>query len=364
MDYIFLDTNIFYNNWFVKNANFNLLFNYIENTNSVLLMSELVCTEINNIRNRELEEVIQTFQNLFNKSQKLILEPIEFNPEDIREFKYDIKDILANRVSNISYFPFENIKQDIVVKRALERIKPFKEDDKGYRDTLIWLSFLHYLKKEEVEGNVFFITNNSNDFLNKEKIDFHDELKTDILKSELRCSIFPHHSLFDFIQKRIDKREHSVNREELINIINNIDDELELESLFFINNIDETSFKEILDKNRLRDFPYVTTLVEHSVELMEGVEDLDLLSYSFIEKEKIYINLMFNLRICILKFTIPTSEYYIYKNQIDRIYFEIESGEHYTTFCSYVRTYLDTSFDINMKDGIISGFNIESIDFK
>ncbi len=52
---IFIDTNIFFRNWKLKNADFSFLFNFITNENGVLLLSELVVSEIESIRNRELE---------------------------------------------------------------------------------------------------------------------------------------------------------------------------------------------------------------------------------------------------------------------------------------------------------------------
>jgi galactose mutarotase-like enzyme len=59
-----------------------------------------------------------------------------------------------------------------VVKRAIKLVKPFTGQEKGYRDTLIWLSFLSYLKDNDIEGDVAFITNNKHDFFEvKEKTD-------------------------------------------------------------------------------------------------------------------------------------------------------------------------------------------------
>ena len=62
---VFLDTNAFYNNWFVDNANFKLLFHYLNNEEFDLLLSNLVAQEVNNIRERELVEILLTETAIF-----------------------------------------------------------------------------------------------------------------------------------------------------------------------------------------------------------------------------------------------------------------------------------------------------------
>jgi len=43
---IFIDSNIFYNNWLVSNANFKNFFKYLKETHSDLLISVVVCNEV------------------------------------------------------------------------------------------------------------------------------------------------------------------------------------------------------------------------------------------------------------------------------------------------------------------------------
>jgi len=365
MKYIFLDTNIFYNNWHLKNANFKFLFNYIENTNSILLMSDLVCEEVENIRNRELEAIVSILKQEVKKSNKLNSYSIEFDFDKLNEEKYDFKDLISEKAYTVNFIPYESIPQNDVVKRALRRIRPFQEEEKGYRDTLIWLSFISYLSKNKIENEVIFITNNNNDFYNKTNSDFHADLKSDIENLNLKCKIKTYNSLYDFINSNVDKDEHDITETELFDRhLNEIDDELESEAIDFINNISESRFKEILEKNDLRTFPHINSLINHSIELIEGVEDPEILSYKKISKNDVYVSFRYNLRICILRFTIPSFDYNTNRQQIDKVYHEIESDENLTTFCSYVRTYLDVSFEYNLEDMQIAGYNIETIDFK
>ncbi len=365
MKYIFLDTNIFYNNWHLKNANFKFLFNYIENTNSVLLMSDLVCEEVENIRNRELESIVTILKQEVKKSNKLNSSLIEFDFNKLNEEKYDFKSLISEHAYTVKFIPYGSIQQKAVVERALKKTRPFQEEEKGYRDTLIWLSFILFLSEKDIKNEVVFITNNKNDFYNKANTDFHDDLKSDIKNLNLKCEIKTYNSLYSFVNNNIDKEKHDLTQSELLDgHLNEIDPELEAEAIDFINNISENKFKEILEKNDLRTFPHINSLINHSIELDEGVEDPEILYYEKISKNNVYVSFRYNLRICTLRFTIPSSEYNANRQQIEKLYYEIESDENLTSFCSYVRTYLDVSFEYNLESMEIDGYNIETIDFK
>jgi len=367
MNYIFLETNIFYNNWFLKNANFNLLFNFIENTDSTLLMSELVCEEVENIYHRECQSIIDILKQEKKKLDKMVLNPIDLDFETLTPRKYNFKALLEEKCSNIEYIPYNTIEQSVVVKRALKKIRPFQNEEKGYRDTLIWLSFLSYLSEHDIQsGDIYFITNNKDDFFNKKKDTFHQHLLDDIKHANLKCTIHPIDSLYGFITGyKIEFEDHGISKTKLYDDhLNEMDNEFEAELLFYINNLDEAEFKSLIEKNRLRDFPYLQTIISHKVELMEGVEDPEILYYKALAPKKAFVGFRYNLRICILWFTIPTTEYYSNKANIDKCYYEIKSDENLTTFCSYVRAFADTSFEYDMETEELIGFDVNSIDFK
>ena len=367
MNYIFLDTNIFYNNWFLTNANFNLLFNFIENTDSTLLMSELVCEEVENIYQRECQSIINTLIQEKKKLEKMVQNPIDVDFETLMPEKYDFKSLLEEKCSNIEYIPYDAIEQNGVVKRALKNIRPFQDEEKGYRDTLIWLSFLRYLLAHNIQtADVYFITNNKDDFFNKKKDAFHQHLLDDIEQANLKCIIYPIDSLYGFITGyKIEFDDHGISKTKLYeDHLNEMDDEFEAELLFYINNLDQDKFKSIIERNRLRNFPYIQTIIDHKVELIEGVEDPEILHYKALTPKKTYVGFRYNLRICAIWFSIPTTEYYANKANIDKYYYEIKSDENLTTFCNYVRVFADTSFEYDMEAEELIGFDVNSIYFK
>jgi hypothetical protein len=327
-------------------------------------MSELVCEEVDNLRNRKLDTTIANLKREYQIAKRLDSNILDCNFDRLKTHEYSFKKIIAEKAINIEYISYDDIKQKDVVERAIKRIKPFQEGGKGYRDTLIWMSFLSYLSKKSINQEVIFITINNSDFYNNSN-DFHDDLKKDIATHKLKCEIIQYTSLYDFIENNVDKVEHKYTRSELFDQhLNLIDPELERESIDYINNFSEIQLKVILENNKSRAFPYINSLIKHSITLLEGVEDPEILSYTIISDNSIYVSFRFNLRICALKFTIPNSDYNLNRQQIDQLYHEIFTDDNITTFCAYVRTYLDVSFEYDMESRSIEGFNIVNLDFE
>jgi len=179
---VFLDTNVFYKNWYADKPNFKLLFYFLNNQKFDLLLSDLVVQETNNIRNREVNEVRAEITRLLNKGSKLNENPLSFKAEQLDFNEYELSDVLKYKVDWIENISYENISQKVVVERAIRSIKPFTNQEKGYRDTLIWLSFLAYLQENDIEGDVAFITNNKHDFFesNGNLLTFKEDLQKDI----------------------------------------------------------------------------------------------------------------------------------------------------------------------------------------
>ncbi len=74
----------------------------------------------------------------------------------------------GNKIEVIS---IPDLEHSTILKRALNRTKPFSKNDKGYKDTLIWLSILEDAKNN-IDTNYIFVTNNIKDF-------DHEEIKSE-----------------------------------------------------------------------------------------------------------------------------------------------------------------------------------------
>lgn len=357
---IFLDTNAFYNNWFASNANFKLLFYFINNEGHELLLSDLVAQEVNNIREREIDEIKTELNKLVKKGSQLNSEDLKIKIDDFGFHSYDIAKILNNKVSFIGNIEYDHITQKKVVERALKLIKPFSNQEKGYRDTLIWLSLLHHLLSNNVECDVAFITNNKSDFFQTKdnELTFNDDLLRDIEEYKIKAKIKPYLNIYDFVSKNVDKISHSFDQQEIL-------DDLE----YFL--IEETenylnSMKNYALSNLLRNKIFsekITPVVDISSDIFEGLESPRVTSVKRLSGDSVYIESRFEMRRVELVVTIDTIEYKKYADEIEstKSLHNIEIDGDHVKLSFVLRTCIQGSFEYDTKNKVASNLSIDNI---
>jgi hypothetical protein len=111
------------------------------------------------------------------------------------------REFLSQQILNVGgrTLPYPEIPHQTIVKRELQRRKPFKENGSGYRDLLIWES----LRQLTWSGHerIAFITANIRDFIADARL--HNDLAADVLNPD-RLEVFA--SLKDFNEKHIIPR--------------------------------------------------------------------------------------------------------------------------------------------------------------
>jgi hypothetical protein len=360
---IFLDTNIFYNNWHLKNAQWGLLSNFIHNTGAVLLLSDLVCEEVQNIQEKQVIESVAAIQAEINKLDKLNESKITFDPSSLIQ-AYNFKSIVENRIRDVIYLPYDMIEQRPVVHRAVKRIRPFQDEDKGYRDTLIWLSLLHYLRETKNQTEVVFINDNSTDFYNKNEKKFHTDLQNDIQDHALTCSFNINNSLYEFLGKILASEDHAINYEEFNDKYLNENDSLIQDSISdYLEYLPHPEFRQLIIKEN-GERPELAYSNDHEFEIMEGIEDPELLACKKVSKNSFYINYKFNLRICAISFTIPEPEFEANKTKILLNYQEAEILDHGVVITGFHRIDVIISFNLTTDNLEIDGLSVEHFKFR
>jgi len=358
---VFLDTNIFYNKYFLNESSFKFLSNYLTNTSSRLIISSLVCEEVENIRKRELNELRLLLKSTNKKIAKLTNLIVD-NSEEKQVLDYSFKSILEKSFESVIYVDYDVVSQSEVVKRALSKKKPFREEEKGYRDTLIWLSLLKYLETNKLATDFAFISENKRDFY-KDR-DFHLDLMEDIKGHQLSCTIKPYLSLYQFISSNIDKEEHKIKHKDLYDdYLVHLDSEIEFGTSSFINDLSKEDFLSVLNKSR-KHFPTINYLTDFYFDVVEGVEDATVVKYEKYDKNQFYILYNFNLRISELRITIRKGEYLIDQSKFDNSFVNIEQTESEVILYAYTRAYFETSFNFNLESEAIEGFEVISSDFR
>lgn len=354
---IFIDTNLIFNNWHLQNANFQYLFNFLENTGSLLAVSDIVCEEIDNKFNTEIELLKKSFQNNLKKSKSLINEELELDLNKL-ELNYSFKKVLKEKTDRLQFYSYSTIPNSILVNRAIKRIKPFKDDDKGYRDTLIWLSFLEYLKSTSSQ-KVAFINNNSTDFFDVGKLSLNDDLKKDLENLQLLNEFKVYESIKDFINEEGNfKHKHTriTILEDYIYPNERLIEEM-IES--YINAQSPNWFSELI-KASSTVFQDIVYLSNFNFDITEGIEDPELLRWEQVEETKFFAELSFCLRIVDLSFTIPKIVYNNKKLIFDNKVYNVEIVNEDAILQSSRKIYMNISFNFDTKEGNVDDLDINT----
>lgn len=363
MKYIFIDSNIFHNLWLLDSADFRLLSNFIKNSSSTLLLSELVCQEVQNLYKRNFEKTVDEFKKSITKTDKFLAKKITLDVDSLNE-NYNFKNICKEKFEFIEWVEFTGIPNEILVQRAIERKLPFRgENEKGFRDSLIWLSLVKYLAKKSKEDEIIFISLNLNDFYNADKSDFHEDLLNDLKMENVKALIKPYLTLNSFIEELKLKDEEFTNEKINESYLYEIESQIEEITEDYISNLSTSEFKKLMESSKPKYF-FLPFLISHDFYINEGIEDPEVVDYIKISSDSIYITYKFNLRNCDFDFTIPETEYYKMQEKLDRYKsasYLAEDEYHNIIFC---RAYFTVNFIYNLETKTISGFEINTLQIK
>jgi hypothetical protein len=354
--YIFIDSNVYFENYFLDSANFQLLINFLNNTNGYLLISEIVRAEVQNHQETKSKEAFENLKKAIKNYNQLHTEKCDARI-DIINNDYDFETVLVEKINNARFIPFNKVEHSVVVNRAVKKIRPFKEQDKGYRDTMIWLSLLIYLKANNIDELVF-INTNSTDFYKSNSTGFLDELLEDIRVNDVKTIFNNFISLPAFLQAMVKSEEHQVDYERIQqDYLDVAERDLQVEISDYLNGISSVDFLALIQEHN-PSFPELPVSSSHYFEIVEGVEDPLLLNCKKIDDDQLYINYKFNFRICELSFSIDN--FYLLGNPMwMNNYFDMEEYPTGMKLTAYYRIDLEVSFNFILSKRAIDGLSID-----
>lgn len=221
---IVLDTNIVYSDFLFRSKEFDILIDYLKKTDSTFILPEVILLEIEGKYKEVLEERIDVYHKasnhldlLQNKNEKHIGTINIDIEEETKEYMSFVKKKLKIRPRQI--VPYKNEYLPELIKRAINKSKPFQNEDKGFRDTIIWLTLLDYC--EYTSKQIVFISNNPTDFGTK---NVNNTLNNNLLKEceERKIKIIYYNTIKDFIEKHSTKIDYVTDQW----IENNLDDNI------------------------------------------------------------------------------------------------------------------------------------------
>lgn len=177
---VILDSNSLYGDPFFSSGNLKRLIAYSSLNKIDVLISDVVEEEVinNNLKKIQINlEKIKGQAKTINEvvgSQAISLNAIDTDIAE-KELRKRFNDLSAD--GSIIKIPYKNDMMPDLINRALKKIRPFKENKEEFRDSVIWLSCIEYLKSKDYES-VYFISNNSSDFCGSDG-KLHQDLKND-----------------------------------------------------------------------------------------------------------------------------------------------------------------------------------------
>ncbi|WP_191556127.1 PIN domain-containing protein [Metabacillus idriensis] len=185
---IFLDTTVTFSDpFFKKNFNRSLLRLSREYKDIVFYMSEIVFLETQRHFKNNSKKHLDDMEKI--KKQVQSLQPYYFyhdnnlsqtkSEEMIKDFDSFYSDLKNEGILIILECP--NIILPELIRRSVNRIKPFKENKSEFRDAATWLTYVNFVE-ENTEEVSYFITENVNDFYDERKEGLHSDLLNDTTK--------------------------------------------------------------------------------------------------------------------------------------------------------------------------------------
>lgn len=125
---IFIDSNIFFNNWYLRNANFAVLANYLSNEGASLLLSEVVRQEVEAKFNAERD----TLQKSLMKDLRRV-EDFQQPPRPIVSPPFDdafnFIEVVNDRFDSVELVGLDDVSNRDLVPRAINAKRPFRDGD-------------------------------------------------------------------------------------------------------------------------------------------------------------------------------------------------------------------------------------------
>lgn len=245
---VFLDSSILCTDYYMRGTYFELL-----KRASTIVLSDVVIDEVKNKHQEMIKEHIQSLNKTTSELGRLISSPVSVAFDNLllqEQTAYsDFLEMFLIESGMTIAETYPAIEHQKIVQRALQRKKPFKSDGKnGYRDYLVWRSFLGVAKSFSLE-TACFITLNKRDFSDeKDEKKLHPDLISELQEMKIDNSRIQYWtSLKDFVDSVIkpqlqENEEHQKFESSLLNDVDGFSKPLERLVFDKINGLDVSRY--------------------------------------------------------------------------------------------------------------------------
>lgn len=180
---VFIDSNIIISNYSLRFPAFEEFKKYYPEKKIEVFISKISVEEILSNHKSDIKSLSTAYNNKVRELSRATTKQInylskEFPDDEHKEYTKYLYDNLKKAGIKILSFPV--ISHEEVIKYAITKKKPFKNNDSGYKDFLIWVTLKNlFLEKSR---QLVFITND-NDFLDNGEL--HSDLVEDLKESNI-----------------------------------------------------------------------------------------------------------------------------------------------------------------------------------
>lgn len=210
---VVLDTNILIADIWQNSQNFRFLMDYIEKTNSFVLIPSVVDVEIKAFFTRKIKDNLQEIETAIKRAERFGINKIPpLDTESIANAAHQSWDAVYETLFKKAHGKVIPLVETIVneaIRRAAYRLAPCKDNGEGIRDVFIWLQILEYCRAKKDGEPVAFISLNTHDFANQDKTTLRVELENELREQGVKLLYYP--SLENFLKEYAKPISHISN---------------------------------------------------------------------------------------------------------------------------------------------------------
>lgn len=191
---VVIDSNIIISDFWMESIPSKMLLENSKSGQIDLYIPKVVLDEVCNKFNERIRahssnisKEVRSFEKLSKQTTSIFITK-EAEDKIFEDYKTYLNKIITENSIKILKYP--NTSHEYLAKKAMLKKKPFNENEKGYRDNLIWENIKSLISSEDIEipatPELIFITKNYKDFTENNNIhgDLIEDLENQSLNSE------------------------------------------------------------------------------------------------------------------------------------------------------------------------------------
>ena len=167
---------------------------------ATVVIPEIVLEELLGLYKRELITRVSSAHKSIGELNQIIQDQLDWEVSvEIDKELEKYRNHLLEKFNSyyLDRLPYKNSYLQEIVQRSIQRIKPISAKGEEFRDSILWLSIIDYLKVNS-RDEVVFISNNVKDFGNSDGTNLHQDLLEELNRNKVKLQY--HRSLKDFLQ--------------------------------------------------------------------------------------------------------------------------------------------------------------------